>query len=187
MSGLTLQYALPEWLRSELPPAGALFASPQDRMAFVVRLLREHVQRRTGGPFAAGIFTPEGALVSVGLNVVVPQESSVLHAETTAICFAQQALRTHDLSPARLELVTTAEPCAMCSGALCWSGVRSLICGATTSDVEAIGFDEGPQHPQWVDALRQRGIAVTREVLREECAELLRAYHAQGGEVYNPR
>jgi hypothetical protein len=51
----------------------------------------------------------------------------------------------------------------------------------------ALGFDEGEKPLQWVPALERRGIAVVRDVLREEAASVLREYAESGGEIYNAR
>ena len=75
----------------------------------------------------------------------------------------------------------------MCLGAVVWSGVQTLVCGATDGDARAIGFDEGPKPPDWVSALYQRGIAVHREVLRPDAAGVLQAYADAGGPIYNAR
>jgi tRNA(Arg) A34 adenosine deaminase TadA len=101
---------------------------------------------------------------------------------------AQKSLARYDLSDGgrqHYDLVATTEPCAMCFGAVPWSGVQQLVCGARDEDARAIGFDEGPKLPDWVSALNSRGIAVQRDVLREEATAVLREYVAAGGVVYN--
>ena len=107
-----------------------------------------------------------------------------------ALQLAQADLGCHDLAAAPggpYELVSSVEPCTMCLGAVVWSGVQTLVCGATDGDARAIGFDEGPKPPDWVSALHQRGIAVHREVLRPDAAAVLQAYADAGGPIYNAR
>ena len=106
-----------------------------------------------------------------------------------AIALAQRARQRFDLADPELpahELVTSSEPCAMCFGATCWSGVRRLVCGARASDAEAIGFDEGPKPRAWVASLERRGIAVVRDVRRAEAVAVLRNYAANGSVIYGP-
>ena len=89
---------------------------------------------------------------------------------------AQKSLGSFDLGAPGLpacELVTSVEPCAMCAGAVLWSGVRRLVCGASSDDARAIGFDEGPKHPDWASELRRRGIEVVEGVLRAEAVAVL--------------
>ena len=168
------------WLRT--------YAPGEERMDLVVALGREQVRRGTGGPFAAAVFERDsGALVAVGVNLAVPRHNSALHAEVVALMMAETRLHSHSLGAAGLaahELVSSCEPCAMCLGATCWSGVRRLVTGATRADAEAIGYDEGPVFPESYAYLEARGIEIVREVRREEARALFAAYQAAGGEIY---
>ncbi len=121
--------------------------------------------------------------------MVLTAGSSILHAEVVAILVAQQILDTHDLSAEGLpsyELVTSTEPCAMCMGAVTWSGIRKLVCGARGEDAEAAGFDEGEKPSAWPEALERRGITVLRDICRDQAAAVLQSYRESGGHIYNP-
>ena len=85
------------------------------------------------------------------------------------------------------ELVASAEPCAMCLGAVPWSGVRHLVYGARGEDAESIGFVKGPKPAEWVGSLQERGITVARDVCRDEAVSVLRRYAEEGGAIYNGR
>jgi tRNA(Arg) A34 adenosine deaminase TadA len=179
---------LPDWLKNFVATSPEVFPNVEDRMRFVIAIARQNVQRETGGPFASAVFEHSGRLIAPGVNMVVTSNCSVLHAEIVALVLAQKTLGRYDLSDeGRLhyDLVAAAEPCAMCFGAIPWSGVRRLVCGARDEDARAIGFDEGPKLDDWVAALNNRGIAVLRDVLREEAAVVLREYVAAGGTIYN--
>jgi tRNA(Arg) A34 adenosine deaminase TadA len=93
-------------------------------------MARENVQWNTGGPFGAAVFQMEsGKLIAVGMNRVVPLKNSTLHAEMVAFMTAQARLGSHSLGLSELpahELVTSCDPCAMCLGAVLWSGVRRV-------------------------------------------------------------
>ena len=160
-------------------------------MDLVTTLAQLNIQQGTGGPFGAGVFRADThQLVAPGVNLVLSSHSSIAHAEIVAITMAQQILESYDLGAVGLpphELVTSCEPCAMCLGAIFWSGVRHLLCGARGSDAEAIGFDEGPKVEDWATALEQRGITVTRDIGRSKATQVLQNYVEQGGEVYNSR
>lgn len=157
-------------------------------MGFVIELARENVRAGTGGPFAAAVFSADGGeLVSVGVNLVTASGLSMAHAEMVALSLAQHHFGDWDLARhGNLVLVTSCEPCAMCFGAVPWSGVRSLVCGARKEDAEAGGFDEGHKPEDWAASLRARGIEVSEGVLREEAAEVFDFYREQGGVIYNP-
>ncbi len=184
-------FTLPWWMDDFLAQAPASYPDPQARMGLVIALSRENVRQASGGPFAAAIFDlKRQSLVSVGVNQVMAANCSVLHAEMVAIMLAQQALGTFDLGAEGLpeyELAASTEPCAMCFGAIPWSGVCSLICGARDEDARAIGFDEGPKLPDWPRALTSRGIRVQRDILRQQAGSVLRFYQESGGIIYNGR
>jgi tRNA(Arg) A34 adenosine deaminase TadA len=183
-------FHLPEWVGELLDEPGRPLPTLEERMRLVIRLASENVARGTGGPFGAAVFDLERhALIAPGVNMVVPANSSVLHAEIVALVLAQQVLEHFDLSATGMEceLLTSTEPCAMCLGAVTWSGAKRLVCGARDSDAREIGFDEGAKPAHWVRELTQRGIEVVRDVCREEAAAVLRAYSERGGEVYNPQ
>ena len=160
-------------------------------MAFVIEASRINVEQQTGGPFAAAIFERDsGKLVSLGINLVETEKLSILHAEMVAFAVAQAKLGTYDLGAEGLpahELVTSTEPCAMCFGAISWSGVRRVVTGARDPDARSIGFDEGPKMTDWQSALEQRGIEVVRDIQREQAAAVLTDYLAGGGGIYNSR
>jgi tRNA(Arg) A34 adenosine deaminase TadA len=157
-------------------------------MRFAIELARENIEHRTGGPFGAAVFEAEsGRLVSAGVNLVEASHCSIAHAEMIAIAMGQQTLGRYDLGAdgRTYEMVTSAEPCAMCLGAIPWSGLQRVVCGAHGEDAGAIGFDEGAKPADWVGELRRRGIEVVRDVLREEAQAVLRQYAESGGLVYN--
>jgi len=160
-------------------------------MRLAIKLAELNVEHQTGGPFGAGIFElKSGRLVAAGVNLVESSNCSIAHAEMLAIAIAQRLVGCYDLGieeGAAYELVTSTEPCAMCLGAIPWSGVRSVVCGARDEDARSIGFDEGPKPGNWVKSLESRGIRVLRDVLREEARAVLLDYEKRGGLIYNAR
>ncbi len=132
------------------------------------------------------MFRSSGELVAAGVNRVVADAAPIAHAEIVAIAAAGQTLGTWDLrSTGAFVLVTSAEPCAMCMGAVPWSGVRSLVIGARDADARSAGFDEGNKPADWHEHLQSVGIEVTRDVLRAEAAAILHDYAAGGGPIYS--
>ena len=186
-----LELSLPDWLQEYVESSGRVHPNVEDRMRFVVGLSRMNMRQETGGPFGAAVFDRgTGELLAPGVNLVTSANCSVAHAEVVALAVAQQALGSFDLGgPGRphYELVASTEPCAMCLGATPWSGVRSLVTGARGEDAEEIGFDEGLKPTGWEKTFAENGISVTRDVLREEAAAVLREYAGGGGEIYNSR
>jgi tRNA(Arg) A34 adenosine deaminase TadA len=183
---------LPDWAVEELNGLPEYLPSLEERMRAVIRFSRLNFQRGTGGPFAAGIFERDtGRLVVIGVNRVVPFNCSSAHAEVMAISLAQKRLGVYDLGAAGLpahQIVVNWRPCAMCLGAVLWSGVRSLVIAGDGPELEEItGFDEGPVHPQWIDELNERDIEVVNNVLRDEAIAAYREFAASEALVYNAR
>jgi len=175
---------LPSWVGRALKNCPQRFDTVGERMRLAVSLARMNVENNTGGPFGAAVFESEtGRLVSVGMNLVVGRGCSMYHAEIVAIMLAQGRLGRFSLDGC--ELVSSVEPCAMCQGAVIWSGVNRLVYGARGSDARAIGFDEGPKRVDWILQFRKRQIAVKGNVLRSEARAVLRLYASRGGIVYN--
>ena len=187
-SHATVLVDCPEWI-GETVDWDARYAADEDRMRLAIELARQNVLRGTGGPFGAAIFERStGALLSVGVNSVVRLNNSTLHGEMVAIMMAQHRIAWYTLAgspPASYELVSSCDPCAMCLGAVLWSGVSRLVTGADRDDATALSFEEGPVFPQSYVYLEQRGVTITRGMLRQEAAAVLELYRRQGGQIYN--
>ncbi len=186
-----MNFELPEWLTTYLAQEKRSFPVLEERMRLVIELSSLNVQHHTGGPFGAAVFDMDThQLIAAGVNRVVESNSSVAHAEIVALTLAQKAVANFDLGATGLptcELVSSTEPCAMCFGAIPWSGIRQLVCGAKGEDARRIGFDEGPKHPGWIRELEVRGIHVQTDVCRAEAALVLNNYHENNGFIYNAR
>lgn len=183
---------LPQWAVDDLEKLPEALPDVQDRMAAVIAFSRKNFQQETGGPFAAGVFEQDsGKVVVIGVNRVVPYNISSAHAEIMALSLAQTMLGTFDLGGAGMpayQLVVNWRPCAMCYGAIPWSGVRQVVVAGDGPELEQItGFDEGPCHPNWIAELNKRGIDVVNNVLQEEAIEVFREYAASDPFVYNGR
>lgn len=182
---------LPAWVEEFLPAPDHVFPTAEDRMRLAIGLARENVAHGTGGPFGAAVFARDtGKLIAPGVNLVIPANCSIAHAEIVAITIAQRVLGCYDLGGEGMppgELVTSTEPCAMCLGAIPWSGIRSVVCGAGDKDARRFGFDEGSKPAAGLRSLEARGIAVVQGILRDEARDILRHYVECGGAVYNGR
>jgi len=181
-------FEIPDWV-NEYCRSYQASADIKQRMAFVITAARKNVEQGTGGPFAAAIFENDSnELVSLGVNLVEAQQSSMLHAEMVAIAVAQARLETYNLglaSPAGYELVTSTEPCTMCLGGVLWSGVNKVAAAARDEDARAIGFDEGPKPDDWIKSLNERDIEVLDDVERESARSVLQMYKDSNGHIYN--
>lgn len=181
-----LQLTLPLWLRDKFDDS-CLYPDDDAKIALAIELALGNVQNRGGGPFGAAVFTGKGRLVAVGVNSVVPQNCSVAHAEMMAYMLAQQRLQRFRLNEdgSRFILATSAQPCCQCYGATIWAGIDELLIGARGEDVEELSeFDEGPLPADWIGELENRGIAVHRDIRREEARQVFVRYREFGGAAY---
>jgi tRNA(Arg) A34 adenosine deaminase TadA len=181
---------LPQWVGKILPGPEIIYPTVEERMELAIILAANNINNN-GGPFGAAIFEQySGRLVAPGINLVQQSNCSVVHAEIVAIILAQQKVANFDLGAEGLpdyELVTTTEPCAMCLGAIPWSGINSLVCGARDEDARSLGFDEGDKPDDWPQKLQSRTISVTRDILRYKAKAVLQQYVDAGGIIYNGR
>ena len=187
----TSPFRLPSWAVRLARRQQTPMVATSDRMRFVIQLALTNITAQTGGPFGAAVFESHtGRLIAIGINVVEPTNCSLAHAEVVALANAHRVMKHFDLGAPgtpKLTLVTSCEPCAMCYGAILWSGVRKVVCAARASDATAIGFDEAPKPKNWVATLEDRGISVTRDLRRDEAIAVFQRYQQTGGRVYNAR
>ena len=178
--------SLPDWVFREIDSA-KIYAGDEAKVALAIRLSLRNVEEKTGGPFGAVVFTHDGRLISAGVNRVVSQHCSVAHAEMMAYMLAQSKLQRFRLNDpdGRFVLATSAQPCCQCYGATVWAGVDELLIGARAEDVEELTeFDEGPLPTDWVGELTRRGIAVRRDILRDQARGVFMRYRELGGANY---
>ena len=185
---MACEMLLPHWLEDFVSAWAEALETEEQRMHLAVTLAAENVRHHTGGPFGAIVVEEQGGrLLGVGVNLVTTLELSMAHAEMVAVSLAQSASGNWNLAAAGdVQLVTSCEPCAMCFGAVPWSGVSSMIWGAGKEDAEAAGFDEGDKPDDWVESLHRRGIRTQGGILRAEAAAVLARYAKRGGPIYHP-
>lgn len=78
-------------------------------------------------PFGALLVGPDGRVLAEAENTVVTTGDVTGHAETNLV---RRVTPVHDEAfLARCSLVTSTEPCAMCAGAIYWSGIGRVVYG----------------------------------------------------------
>jgi tRNA(Arg) A34 adenosine deaminase TadA len=125
-------------------------------------------------PFGALIVDEAGEIVVTALNNSVPPEGEpTQHAELVACAKAAQRLSAQELE--RCTLYSSAEPCAMCAGAIYWSGVGRVVYGL--SEVKLRTFTGShPENPtldmpcRTIFASGQKTIAVVGPILEDEAS-----------------
>lgn len=182
MLPLQIHLTLPPWIE-EVADTQKRYHSDEECVGLAIELSRRNIEYGSGGPFGAAVFDGHGRLISAAANRVVPQTCSVAHAEMLAYMVAQQRLASYRLNEqgGHYTLATSAQPCCQCYGATVWAGIDTLLIGARAEDVEALTeFDEGPLPADWIGELERRGIAVRRDILRDQARSVLATYGATG-------
>lgn len=108
-----------------------------------------------------------GKIIARGHNMVERLNDPTAHAEMIALTSAFNFLGSKYLPEA--VLYVTVEPCLMCAGALYWSKIARIVWGADDekNGHKRITREEWPFHPK---------TEITRGILKEECAELMKDF-----------
>src|SRR5688572_26496609 len=100
---------LPGWT-TQVARYQQVYGTLEERMKLCIELARHNVLSG-GGPFGAAVFESEsGRLIGLGVNLVVPMNNSVLHAEMVAFMDAESRVQSYTLAAEGLpahEVVTT--------------------------------------------------------------------------------
>ncbi len=182
----SITFSLPPWVLRDCDLETPR-QTDEERMELAIELARRNVEHG-GGPFGAVVFERDsGKVIAPGMNLVMPQACSLLHAEVVALMFAQARQQSFTLARGACELFASSEPCVQCLGACYWAGLSRLVCGAPVSLAEAVGFDEGPRGADWKEQLTLRGTPVVTGVCAEQAGAVLKGYADRGGFRYNAR
>ena len=127
-------------------------------------------------PFGSVLADGEGNLImEQGSGFTSEGGDRTAHAERL---LASRAARAYDLKfLARCTLYTSAEPCAMCAGAIYWAGIGRVVYGQTEKSLKAEtgAHDENPTLDLpcgIVFAAGQRSTEVVGPLLEDEAAAL---------------
>jgi tRNA(Arg) A34 adenosine deaminase TadA len=101
-------------------------------------------RERGNHPFGAVLADGSGSAVLEAENTVVTANDCTGHAETNLVRLAWQRFGREAL--AGCSLYTSCEPCAMCSGAIYWSGIGRVVYAMTEQQLVARTGDD-PENP----------------------------------------
>lgn len=101
---------------------------------------------RQGGnhPFGALVVLADGTVIDA-MNSVVSDGDPTAHAEMNVVRRASTSLSFEQLSTATL--FSSTEPCAMCAGAIYWSGISRVVFALAATELDAIVNAEGSSEP----------------------------------------
>lgn len=136
---------------------------------FMALALEEGRRATLDGDVPVGaLVVKEGVVLASGRNRKTDDPTA--HAEILALRAAGSALKSWNLSGCTLYV--TVEPCPMCAGALVLARLDRLVYGCCDPRAGACGT----LYNIVEDGRLNHRLAVSRGVLNEECADLIRTY-----------
>ena len=131
-------------------------------------------------PFAAIVVDATGQIVAeAGNDSLPPDGDPTRHAELVAAGMAAKKLSPGQLAAATL--YSSAEPCAMCAGAIYWSGISRVVYGLSETRLLAITGSH-PENPtlslpcREVFARGQRTLEVIGPALEDDAAAIHKGF-----------
>jgi len=148
-----------------------------DHASLLRRAFSVAARARANGnhPFGAILAGPDGTIILEQENSYLPDHDMTAHAERVLMSRASIAFSTDFLGGCTI--YTSAEPCAMCAGAIYWAGVGRVVYGLAESDLKTFTGDH-PENPtlnlpcRSVFAAGQRSVEIIGPLLTEEAAAL---------------
>ena len=159
---------------------------PSERdLEFLRRSFDVARRAREGGdhPFGSLLVGPDGEVLrEQGNGYTAEGGDRTAHAERLLASWAAKAFETDFLQ--RCTLYSSAEPCAMCAGALYWAGIGRLVYGQSEKGLKAAtgAHEENPTLDlpcRVIFAAGQRPTEVVGPLLEDEAGQLQADYWAQ--------
>ena len=144
-----------------------------------IKLSREGMQRRDGGPFGC-VIVKNGEIIGRGNNRVTSSNDPTAHAEMIAIRDACKTLRDFQLSGC--VIYSSCEPCPMCLGAIYWARPDRIVFSAQREDAAAAGFDDGLIYSEIDLPIEERMIPTTTS-LREKAQQVFEEWKLDPGKI----
>jgi tRNA(Arg) A34 adenosine deaminase TadA len=124
-------------------------------------------------PFGAILVDRNGSVLIESENGYMPDRDMTAHAERLLATSASKAFGTEVL--AHSTIYVSAEPCAMCAGAIYWAGIGRVVYGLAEHDLKFLtgNHDENPTLDlpcRAVFAAGQRSVEVVGPMLADEAA-----------------
>ncbi len=146
-----------------------------DHQAFLRLAIKESRLARDHGvhPFASILVGPDGAVLMTQHNAFMPDHDMTGHAERVLMTRASTSLPMALLR--ECTIYTSAEPCAMCAGAIYWAGLKRVVYGLSEQALKGITGNH-PENPtldlpcRTVFAAGQRQVEVIGPMLEAEAA-----------------
>lgn len=137
--------------------------------------LAEEAKTRGIHPFSAVLVDEHGEILLEEINGYLPDFDMTGHAERVIMTRASKLYRPDFLN--RCTLYVSAEPCAMCAGAIYWAGVGRVVYGLSEARLKELTGNH-PENPTLALPCRvvfesgQREVEVIGPLLEEEAEQV---------------
>jgi tRNA(Arg) A34 adenosine deaminase TadA len=138
--------------------------------------LASEAARNGDEPFGA-LLEKDGEILMTARNTIHTDRDATRHAELNLIVSASRALDPETLGASTL--YTSTEPCAMCAGAIYWSGISSVVYGCSAETLGRIAGGAFVVPCREIFARSTRRVAVMGPVLEDEGARQHEEYWPQ--------
>lgn len=138
--------AWPKEMPSELSidhhPPNSSFTAMTNLTATELQLLRScfdlaRAAKQCGDtPFGACLVDQNGTVLLESSNTTVTNQDVTAHAEIDLVRAASKSYSPEELE--KMTLFSSAEPCAMCAGAIAWSGIGRIVYALGSERVEKL-------------------------------------------------
>ena len=124
-------------------------------------------EARAGGnhPFGSLLTDGRGQVLAEARNSVVTESDPTGHAETNLVRLAGSLAARQGIDLSTCTLYTSTEPCAMCAGAIYWSGIGRVVYALAEVDLLAMTGGDHPDNPTLALPCRQVFVAGSRSVV----------------------
>ncbi|MDR0847145.1 MAG: tRNA adenosine(34) deaminase TadA [Lactobacillales bacterium] len=141
---------------------------------FMGEALKEAKKASAIGEVPIGaIIVKDGEIIGRGHNETIKNNDASAHAEMNAIRNASKNIENYRLTGA--DLYVTIEPCAMCSGAIIWSRLKTVYFGAYDKKAGCAGsLYDLPE-----DSRFNHRAVVVPGIREKECAEIISDFFAE--------
>ncbi|MBG1231141.1 nucleoside deaminase [Aestuariivirga litoralis] len=148
-----------------------------DHQSFLRVAIAESKAARTAGhhPFAAILVDGDGKVLMTQHNAFMPDHDMTGHAERVLMTRASVTYSPEILKGCTI--YSSAEPCAMCAGAIYWTGLKRVVYGLSEKRLKTITGNH-PENPtldlpcEVVFEAGQRKVEVIGPLLEDEAAEV---------------
>lgn len=149
-----------------------LTAADHDPMRRAIEASRQAVAAGNM-PFGATLVAPDGRLLWTAQNNQLTSGDCTGHAELVLVRDARAALGAEALRGGTV--YASGEPCAMCSGAMFWAGIRRVVFAASQDDIgAALGGDSLPIRSAQVYVGATPAVQVDGPLMGDEAIAVLR-------------